>query len=66
MMLKTDKEYDPNNSRLDDSQIVESEAVQKGLILDFNEAGHVVGMEILDVSKRSGLINFNSLQFEVV
>lgn len=65
-MLKTDKEYDPNNSRLDDSQIVESEAVQKGLILDFNEAGHVVGMEILDVSKRSGLINFNSLQFEVV
>jgi uncharacterized protein YuzE len=66
MKLKTDKENDAIYLRLDDSKIIESEEVQKGLILDFNETGDIVGVEILNVSQRTDKINLNSLQFEAV
>lgn len=49
-------EYDPSADalyvRLGESRIVESEQVQPGVILDFDEAGKVVGVEILAASKR--------------
>ena len=64
MKLKVDKESDAIYFRLDDSVIIESEEVDKGIILDFNESGNVVGIEILNISKRSDKINFDSLQFE--
>jgi len=48
-------EYDPTADalyvRLGESKIVESEQVQPGVILDFDESGKVVGVEILSVSK---------------
>ena len=44
----------------------QSEEVDKDLILDYNEEGKVVGIEILNVSKRTDKIDFNSLQFETV
>jgi uncharacterized protein YuzE len=64
MKLKADKENDAIYFRLDDSKIVESEEVEKGIILDFNDEGNVVGVEILNVTQRTNHINFNSLQFE--
>ena len=66
MKLKADKENDAIYFRLDDSKIIESEEVEEGFILDYNEAGNIVGIEILNVSQRTNLINFNSLQFETV
>ena len=66
MRLKADKENDAIYFRLDDSKIIESEEVEKGLILDFNESGNIVGIEILNVSQRTNQINFNSLQFDSV
>jgi uncharacterized protein YuzE len=66
MKLKVDRENDAIYLRLDDSKIIESEEVEKGIILDYNEAGNVVGIEILNISKRSDKINYNSLQFETV
>ena len=66
MKLKADKENDAIYFRLDDSKIIESEEVEKGLILDFNESGNIVGIEILNVSQRTNQINFNSLQFETM
>jgi uncharacterized protein YuzE len=48
-------EYDPTADalyvRLGESKIIESEQVQPGVILDFDESGKVVGVEILSVSK---------------
>ena len=38
--------------RLDDSKIIESEEVSPGVVLDFNESNQVVGIEILNLSKR--------------
>lgn len=39
--------------RLDDSEIVESEEVKDGIILDYNAAGQVVGVEILYLSQKT-------------
>ncbi len=38
--------------RLDDSPIHESDLVQPGLVLDLNDNGQVVGVEILGVRER--------------
>jgi uncharacterized protein YuzE len=49
-------EYDPGVDalyvRLADSKTFESEQVQPGIVLDFNGAGKVVGVEVLNASKR--------------
>jgi uncharacterized protein YuzE len=53
MRLKIDKENDALYLRLDETEIVESEEVQPGVILDFDENGRVVGIEILALSTRA-------------
>jgi uncharacterized protein YuzE len=50
--------------RLDESAIIESEEVQPGVILDFDEHGNVVGIEFLDISKRTEPEKLRVLQFE--
>ena len=64
MNLKLDKENDALYFRLDKSTIVESEEVQPGVILDFNKAGQVVGIEILNLSVRVDSDQLNILQYE--
>ena len=64
MRLKIDKDSDALYFRLDDSDIVESEEVQPGVILDFNAKGHVVGVEILNLSSRVPADQLRTFQFE--
>jgi uncharacterized protein YuzE len=64
MRLKIDKESDALYLRLDESSIVESEEVQPGVILDFDENGKVVGIEILALSTRVQPEKLRVLQFE--
>ena len=52
--------------RLDESEIVESEEVAPGVVLDYNESDEVVGVEFLYLSKRSSELNLSALQFETV
>lgn len=66
MKLHVDREADALYLRLDDSPIVESEEVSAGVVLDFNESREVVGVEILQLSKRSSDLDLSSLQFETV
>ncbi|MBI5564161.1 MAG: DUF2283 domain-containing protein [Chloroflexi bacterium] len=66
MRLKIDHESDALYFRLDESQIVESEEVQPGVILDFDAAGNVVGLEMLAISKRLTPEKLRVLQFETV
>ena len=47
-----DEETDTLYLRLDESAIVESEEVQSGVVLDFNADNQVVGIEVLNISKR--------------
>ena len=64
MKLRTDKEADALYLRLHDSRIVDTEEVAPGVMLDFNEAGEVVGVEMLYLSKRSRKVDLSALQFE--
>ena len=52
MKLKLDEETDTLYLRLDESATVESEEVQPGVVLDFNSENRVVGIEMLNISKR--------------
>jgi uncharacterized protein YuzE len=61
-----DKENDTLYFRLDESPVVESEEVQPGVILDFNEDGRVVGVEILNLSTRTDPEQLRVFQFETV
>jgi len=64
MRLKFDKESDALYFRLDETLVVESEQVQPDVILDFDAAGQVIGVEILNVSKRVSAEQLRTLQFE--
>ena len=65
MKVRVDENADALYLRLDDSRIVESEEVQPGIVLDFNERNQVVGIEILRVKERVPLANLRQMQFEV-
>ena len=66
MRLKVDTESDALYFRLDESDIMESEEVEPGIILDFNAEGNVVGIEILNISKRVAPEGLRVFQFETV
>ncbi len=66
MKLHVDKEADALYLRLDDSNIVESEEVSPGVVLDCNESNEAVGVEMLRLSERSSNLNLSVLQFETV
>ena len=64
MKLNVDKQADALYLRLDDSPIVDSEEVSPGVVLDYNEASEVVGVELLHLSKRTSALNLSALHFE--
>lgn len=51
MKIEYDPVVDALYVRLGETKIIESEQVQPGVILDFDESGRVVGVEILSVSR---------------
>ena len=64
MKLHLDKKADALYLRLDDSEIIESEEVSPGIVLDFNESKEVVGVEMLHLSKRSTKVDWTAPEFE--
>jgi len=66
MRLKIDRENDALYFRLDETEIVESEEVQPGVILDFDKNGRFVGIEMLALSTRTEPEKLRIFQFETV
>jgi len=64
MRLHVDNQADALYLRLDESKIVESEEVSPGVVLDFNADNQVVGVEILQLSRRTPRIEPGKLVFE--
>jgi len=64
MRLTVDEKAEALYLRLDDSSIVESEEVSPGVVLDFNEQEQVVGVEILNLSKRVPKPTLQEFQFQ--
>ncbi len=66
MKVRIDTADDALYFELDDAEIVESEEVQPGVILDFDQDGRLVGIEILDLSSRLTPEKLRLMQFETV
>lgn len=54
MKLHLDKQTDALYLRLNEDAVVESEEVEPGVVLDYDDKGLVVGIELLRVSERQG------------
>ena len=65
MRVRTDAAADALYIRLEESAIVESEEVSPGVILDFDEGGQVVGIEILNVRQRLPGADLRRVEVEV-
>ena len=65
MKVHFDEKADAIYLRLDDSPIVDSEEVHPGIVLDFNGANQVVGIEILRASNHVPVANLKQIQFGV-
>ncbi|HEY5047447.1 MAG TPA: DUF2283 domain-containing protein [Rhizomicrobium sp.] len=52
MKLRMDEADDALYIRLQESEIVESEEVSPGVVLDFDAGGRVVGVEMLNIRQR--------------
>lgn len=64
MKVKYNQEVDVLLIQLSDTKIVESDESKSGVILDYDEAGNIVRIEILDASKRMTMPL--KLEYEVV
>lgn len=52
MKLHYDKSEDAFYIRFDESPCAESDEVEEGVIFDYDKKGKIVGIEILDASKK--------------
>ncbi len=65
MKMHYDEKSDALYLRLDESKIIESEEVQPGIVLDYNDNKQVVGVEILRVKERVPLADLKHLDLKV-
>ena len=65
MKLHYDEKAGALYLRLDDSEIVGSEEVKPGIVLDFNDEQQVVGIEVLDLKRRIPKVDLEQLRVEV-
>lgn len=66
MKLKVDQQADALYLTLGEAPASDSEEVSSGIIVDYDEQGHVVGIEMLHLSKRVPQIDTQRLLFESV
>lgn len=62
MKIEIDKKSDAAYIRLTDGLPFESEEVESGIVLDYNEAGEVIAIELLAVSKHLPLSTLASVE----
>ncbi|MCL5270478.1 MAG: DUF2283 domain-containing protein [bacterium] len=66
MKLKVDHQADALYLTLSENPAHESEEVSPGIIVDFDESGRAVGIEMLHLSRRTTPSDINKLLFESV
>lgn len=66
MKLKIDREADTLYLSLCDESVLESEEVSPGIVIDYNQEGQAVGIELLHLSKRAPNTDFHKLLFETI
>lgn len=66
MKLKIDHEADALYLSLSDAPAAESEEVAPGIVVDYDEQGRAVGIEMLHLSRRAAGADMHRLLFETV
>jgi uncharacterized protein YuzE len=66
MKLKVDQQADALYLTLSEAPASRSEEVSPGIIIDYDEQDHVVGIEMLHLSKRAPATGLGRLLFESV
>jgi len=66
MKLTVDPQADALYLRLNDAAIADSEQVASGVILDYDAQDNVVGVEMLNLSKRARKEDLKRLLFETL
>jgi uncharacterized protein YuzE len=64
MRAKYDPKTDTLSMEFSSAPVAESDEGKPGVILDYDAAGNLVGLEVLDASKR--LTETRTMQFQVV
>jgi uncharacterized protein YuzE len=64
MKLNIDEVADALHLQLIDVEVVESEEIAAGIIVDYDAAGEIVGLEVLHLSKRSKPVDLLDFQFQ--
>lgn len=64
MKLSIDETADALHLQLVDVEVIESEEVAPGVIVDYDAAGDIVGLEILHLSKRPHPVDVLDFQFQ--
>jgi uncharacterized protein YuzE len=66
MKVSFDEQADALYVRLAESEIVESEEVRPGVVLDLDGRGEIVGIEILRIGERLPTAELKRLEFDLV
>lgn len=66
MKLTVDPDVDALYLRLTEADIVDSEEVASGVVLDYDADDNVVGLEVLHLSKRGEPVEVEKLLFEIL
>ena len=66
MKLQVDEKSDALYLRLNEEAIVESEEEQPGVILDYDEDGRVVGVELRELKSRAHGASLRELFFQSI
>ena len=66
MKLTIDPEADALYLRLNDAEIVDSEQVASGVVLDYDAKDNIVGVEMLHLSRRGTPVEVEKLVFETL
>jgi len=64
MLIKYNKEVDIVYIQFSENKVSESDEDKPGIILDYDDEGNIVGIEILDASKK--MVQPNRVTYEVV
>ncbi|MAH07866.1 DUF2283 domain-containing protein [Candidatus Pacearchaeota archaeon] len=52
MKIRYDKDADAMYLKFGEGDYVESKEIEEGVVIDFDENGKIIGMEVLDVSEK--------------
>ena len=57
MVIRYDKEIDALYIKFSDAKVFESDEEKPGIILDYDESGNIIGIELLNASKKTNQPN---------